>query len=188
MIPKEDLVAIRIRVGIGVGKGGKRAIFPAFNNLPGTVRGDMDWSTFVDVFGTGLEYDNVAGYGKVDAYSTERMKQFVCTCIPSEFAVAAAAMFPEDVKIIDEAGMEIFYNERAHADSPEELADNERLQTIALKKQLDIVLSDEDNDALDPLKDTKGLRINPNKTWARHKVEHGLDRAETFNVESAEAL
>ena len=183
MKAKEDLVAIRIRVGLTAdSKGNKRAKFPPFANLPSAVRGEMNWSVFVDTYGTGLERDNVAGYGRSDDYNPDKMTQFVCTCVPSEFADAAVEMFPKYVEIIEESDMEIFYNERAHADAPDELADNERLQTIVLKGQLDITLSDADKDALDPAKKEKGLRTNPNKTWARHKAEHGLDDAKTFKV------
>ncbi len=165
-----NLVPIKIRIKRGNRNGRVRNIYPDFNSIDSVIRKDMDWSYFVDANGIGLHYDKLDGFGE----GTNPQEQFCATCVPKNFADEAVALFPNDVEIITETAFEIFYNDRAHIQEPDEILDAEILQGIVAKRNLGLPAKPSEDDALDPDKPCLGIRKNHNKTWARKKLKQGI--------------
>ena len=163
---KLDLVPIKVVLGL---RPNGHLDWPAFNRLPANVRGDIEWSKFVDIQGIGWHYDQVESIGKGASVDTP------CTLVPKAFADAAVAMFPEVVFILTEREWEIFYDDRARVEEPEEFLDTEVLQGILARVQLEEKniapppsqsILDRRVECLDPNNiHTRGIRKNEEKTW-----------------------
>jgi hypothetical protein len=115
-----ELVALRVKIGRHFNGKQMQNKYPNFNSLPESVRGDMDWSCYIDQF-TCWHYDKVSGFGESDAYSPDERIQYGVFCVPQDFADAAIAAFgpsgttePGLVEQISEVHLQQFYDERAH--------------------------------------------------------------------------
>lgn len=151
--------------------------WPDFNRLPAEVRRGLEWSRFIDRYGIGWHYDHVENIGRGAEHDT------ACTLVPAEFAEAAAAMFPDQVTIIDEAQFETFYNERAHVHEETEILDRDVLQAILARVQLEekqiapppsaeiLALRQQ---ALDPDSPRRGIRRNRRRYWVDAKSLLGV--------------
>lgn len=109
----ELLVALRIKIGRKF--EGRQMVnsYPAFNSLPANVRGDMDWSHYIDQF-TCWHYDKKSGFGEQDDYNPSTQIQYGVFCVPPPFAEAALAAFPDTVEQLSEEEFVEFYDSRAH--------------------------------------------------------------------------
>ncbi len=114
----ELLVALRIKIGRKF--EGRQMVnsYPAFNSMPANVRGDMDWSHYIDQF-TCWHYDKKSGFGEQDDYNPSTQMQYGVFCVPPAFAETALAAFPEQVEQISEEEFAEFYDSRAHEHEPE---------------------------------------------------------------------
>lgn len=165
------LVPIRIKVNRGLtNKGMKIALYPRFNDLKPEVRESMDWCHYIDFRGIGMHYDRVNSIGRGNDF------EYAYTCVPREFAEAAAKAFQGDVTIITEQEFKEFYD-RAHINDDIEIIDTEVVQGILARIQLEkLNLNEMPNPSseilaarskcLDPnCQDKRGIRKNPRKTW-----------------------
>lgn len=164
---------IPLRVVIGIKENGRHK-YPSFNELPGSIRDNMDWSHFVDKFG-GWHYDKQCGHADHDPINGTPVGQWCgMLLVPVDFADAAVAMFPGECSILSETDAEAFYNDRAHAHEQDIRDDTETLQAIASKQTLGI--SDPgDANALDPDHPARGRRRNKVKMWQGYKQQRGIE-------------
>lgn len=165
-----ELVALRVKIGLN---GNGYHDFPKFNQITSSLRGDVDWSIFVDRFG-GWHYDQVSGHDHEDAGVSERGNWNGMLMVPNDFAQAAVTMFPSTCSIIVETEAEDFYNNRGHIRDAEIKEDTTVLQAIAAKEALSIAQDQSDVDALNPDHPATGRRRNKKKTFAGFKTEQGI--------------
>lgn len=165
-----DLIAIKIKVGLHQDSGNAR--YPNFNLITTTVRKNMDWAHYIDRYGIGMQYDKTSGH-KDDSVDSPYGQQWVCTCVPEDFAKEAANRFPNEVSIITEVEFETFYNKKAHAHEQVDNADLQVLQTIKVKKDLGLA-TPEKTDAFNPDHPALGIRKNHNKTLSLFKAKIGF--------------
>jgi len=181
----EELVPLKIKIGRKTKDGQRINAYPDFNSLPGNLRGDMDWSYFIDQFGT-VKYDKKCGFGEADNLdqtdphnNTDPKCQYCAFLVPIDFATAALAMFPNEIVEMDEDTWEKFYDERAHIHMSEELVNTDIVNAIAAKKNAGISLTQNDLDALDSTKDTPGIVKNKDRLWADHKTKRKVKIVKT---------
>jgi len=179
---RKELVPIRVRIKRGVVDGQKQAIYPNFNLIDHAIRKGLPWSVYIDVEGIGWEYDKVNNIGKGDEFGT------CVTCVPEDFAVASASLFPDDVTIMTELEYKEFYEGRVTMDEPDEVIDNQVVDGIIKRLQLNSLLSQQEKTeikykpglterekiALDPSNDVLGIRKNKRKRWLDRKASLGL--------------
>lgn len=188
------LVPIKIKIGL---RANGHADHPPFNNLSADVRGNTDWSYYIDKHGSGgLHYDKVSGHKECDINNDDVTAehehrndelgcQFACLLVPTPFAEAAVSMFsgePYQIKIISEESFEVFYNDRAHAHEDEELVDRNALQNLNERiKAGDDSLATQTKkvNALDPNHPERGVKKNHRKKWVDFKKQRGLEIRET---------
>ena len=165
-----NLVPIKIKVGLHPDSG--NAKYPNFNLITTTVRKNMDWSHYIDRYGIGMHYDKTSGH-KDDSVDSPYGQQWVCTCVPEDFAIEAANRFPNEVSIVHESEFTSFYNTKAHAHESADNVDLEVLQTIKVKKDLGLTTPEETN-AVNRNHPALGIRKNPNKKWSDFKNKTGI--------------
>lgn len=128
-----ELVPLRIKIGRKQGPKGMQNDYPDFNAMDSAIRHDLDWSNYVDTYGTGWHYDKLSGFREADVYNPDAGMQFGMFAVPEDFANAAVAMFPTKVEILTEAQFELFYNDRAHSHESEEKANSGVLNVLRAK-------------------------------------------------------
>ncbi len=173
------LVPLKIKVGLDEITG--YAKYPNFNlGVNPSIRKGLDWSKYIDVHGGGMHYDKTCGH-KEDSVDSPYGQQWCCMCVPSDFANAAVAAFPGEVSIISEVDFEAFYNDKAHAHEPDDILDTEALNGLNAQRQLMVARGTEVaaldvkiTRALDNTNPERGVRKNPNKTWADVKKAKGI--------------
>jgi hypothetical protein len=154
--------------------------YPDFNSLDSVLRNNLDWCYFVDQFG-GWHYDKLSGFGEADDVNIndphnnpDSTCQYGCFLAPKDFAKAAIEKFPDRVFELNEELWEKFYDDRAHVDEPDEIIDQNVINTINAKKSLGLRITNRDLDALDPDKPIPGITHNMKKRWkdvkSRRKV------------------
>ena len=167
----KELVPIRIRLGSNTSMDGTMPItYPKFNKLDPQLRGNMDWTYFIDRAGAGMHYSRHKGpHGKAE---------YCWTLVPKSFAEAAVKTFAE-VTIRTEEEWEDFYDNDCKATDPTESLDNDALQGILARVQLEklgaapspskeiLALRKE---CLDPDGRLAGICKNHRKTWKLAKV------------------
>jgi len=164
-----NLVPIKVKIGI---RSNGEADHPNFNVLQSVIKSGLDWAKYVDKEGSGWLYDNCCGH-KEDTPESPRGIQYGLLLAPKEFADEAIARYPDLITKLDEAACQIFYEEHHSNEFSSEEVDTELLQAIQAKKSLGIVLTAEDNDAIDPTTDTRGIRKNKSKMWIDFKAKRG---------------
>lgn len=164
-----ELVALKVQICL---KSNNQHDFPPFNELPGAVRDNVDWSIFVDRFG-GWQYDQICGHQQEDETSSRGCWNGMLF-IPEDFADAAVKKWPNRCTIVNETEAEKFYEERAHVRDPEIKEDPTALQAIVAKTALGIAQEQGDIDALDPDHPAAGRRRNSKKTFVGFKSEMGI--------------
>lgn len=156
-----ELVPIKVKIGL---RSNGHADHPNFNQLNCVKDSSLDWSRYVDIKGLGWHYDKKCGHREEDSTSPYGM-QWGVLIIPKEFADEAKDFFPEVIEKLTEIKLEKFYDERAHAHEPNEKIDVNVLQAIKMKQDNGIDLTEDQQKALDPSDDTRGIRKNKKKKW-----------------------
>lgn len=167
----KKLVPIKILIGSKVSIDGTMPLtYPNFNQLDLKLRGNMDWSFFIDRAGYGMHYSSKRGNNKKPPYCW--------TLVPRDFAEAAAKTFAE-VTIESEEAWEDFYDNDCKATADTERLDTDRLQAILARVQLEKLgiapppskeIQALRKKCLDPSCKEMGINHNHRKTWAQAKV------------------
>lgn len=159
-----ELVPIKVKIGLGNDGSAK---YPDFNLINIDIRKKLDWSKYVDIFGLGWHYDKTCGH-KEDSIDSPYGQQWGVLIVPKDFAIEAINKFPEVIKLT-ETELEAFYNNCAHCHESDELINDKILQSIKIKKDLNIPLTDHQKKALDPKDKTPGIQKNEKKFWKDFK-------------------
>ena len=160
------LVAIKVKIGLD-DKG--YAKYPDFNNISSVIRHDLDWSSYIDTYGSGWHYDKQSGH-RENSIDSPFGQQWGILMIPKDFASAALALFPEEVSEMIETEVETFYNTKAHLHEPDEKIDADILAQIKTKQDIGVPLTSNQIKAIDPDDPTPGIVKNKNKLWADYKT------------------
>ncbi len=173
-----ELVGLKIDVGLNDSTG--HAKYPDFNRISSATRKGMDWSKYIDVHGSGMQYDKTCGHQ--DEGDTPFGHQCCCICVPEDFANEALTLFPDVVSPCSDAEFVTFHDTKAHAHEPDEHVDSDTLNGLSARRGLMVALSQDITaldakilKALDPANDTEsGVKTNKNKTWAQVSVNKGI--------------
>lgn len=169
------LKGIQVKIGLKTVGGKLLHDFPDFNKITSAIRDEMDWSHFVDKFG-GWHYDQIAGHSDDDPTNESPTGTWIgMLLVPESFATEAIALFPGRVKSWTELECQTFYEQRAHVRESEIKEDVETLQAIVAKRNLNIVETQADRDALNPDHPSSGRRRNKEKTWGGFKTQRGIN-------------
>lgn len=171
-----ELVAIKVKIGL---KPNGHADYPNFNILQSVIDSGMDWSKYIDVFGTGWHYDTKFGHVDDDVSSPIGF-QWGVLLVPKIFAQQALAAFPTVITELSESQLETFYDNNIAYRLPSEQFDNDILAGIKIKQDMGIALTQDQTDALDPTKPNPGIVTNPDKTWATFKAKKALTILKTL--------
>lgn len=114
--------------------------------------------------GSGPNYNKVANLGRGDDFGE------VIYVIPAANTDLILAAGLTDVAGMTEVELEDFWDNKSHANEPDQFEDEDALQAIAAKRQLGISESAQDVRALDPDDEHFGIRKNRRKSWARFKT------------------
>lgn len=165
-----QLVPLKVKIGL---RPNGQAKYPDFNSLAIVTASGKDWAKYVDIEGDGWHYDKKSGHKDDDAQSPVGT-QWGVLLVPQAFADEAVVAFPAKVQIILEAEWETFYDNRAHAHEEDEEIDLGRLRAIEQKQRLSLPLTTQQQDAIDPAKDERGIRKNKRRKWADYKAQKGI--------------
>ena len=132
----KTLRPIKVKITRTVKDGKMQNNYPDFNQLSPAVRGNMDWSYYVDEAGIGWHY-SIDGFGE----GAEPDVQYGILAVPQAFADAAVAMYPSEVTVLNETELEDFWNVEAHVGEPDSFEDAEVLKAIEAKRALKLVSS-----------------------------------------------
>lgn len=165
-----ELVGIKVKIGM---RPNGHADHPKFNRLPVVQASGMDWSKYVDVAGLGWHYDKTSGH-KEETLDSPRGQQWGVLIVPEQFAAEAIAEFPDLVTELTEVELEDFHDNKARAHLPDEEVDVDILTGIKLKQDLGIPLTEQQQKALDPDDDTRGIVKSKRKKWADRKIRKGI--------------
>lgn len=165
-----NLVPIKINIGLREDNGQHK--FPLFNDLESGIRGNMDWSYFVDKHGLGWHYDKCCSH-RIEKPGAPFGMQWGMLLVPKKFADAAIEKFGDVVTKMTEVECEEFYNVHCHAHEPEIRIDEKVMESIKTKESLGIALSEEDKSAVNPQTETRGIRKNLNRNWTDFKKVSG---------------
>ncbi len=174
-----NLVAIKMKVGLQEKSG--YAKYPNFNLISSSIRKGLDWSKYVDTHGASMHYDKTSGH-KEETADSPYGQQWVCTCVPADFANEAVRLFPNEVSILPEIEFATFYDDKAHANDSDEITDANTLNGLYAQRQLMIARS-KNIDALDakidkalnPADSERGVNKNVAKKWADIKAKMGVN-------------
>lgn len=163
-----DLVALKVKIGLA----NRGALYPAFNSLPTVASSGLDWSQYIDQFGSGWLYD-CCGHKEEDAASPRGI-QFGMILVPESFAVEAVTSFPNQCEILSPMQAERFYDDRHARDFDDEEIDERVLKAIKAKQDLGIALTQKQLDAIDPSKPERGIRANRRKKFTTFLADRGI--------------
>ena len=164
-----NLVPIRVQIGLTSSGAAK---YPNFNTLATVQASGLDWSVFIDSRGSGWLYD-CCGHKEEEPGSAFGI-QFGMILVPAVFATQAVATFPGLVSSLTATEAEAFYNDKHSRDFEDEEINETILNTLKIKKDLNMALTARQTSALDPTTDTPGIRSNWRKTWSSYKTKKGI--------------
>jgi len=165
-----ELVPIKVKIGL---RPNGHADYPDFNSMTCVRDSGMDWSKYIDVKGLGWHYDKKCGHKEEETDSPYGM-QWGVLIVNKEFADEALSTFPSIISKLTEAELEDFYDNRAHAHEQDEEIDTNILQGIKMKQEIGLELTVQQQNALDPNHEAKGIRKNKNKKWSDFKGLKGI--------------
>lgn len=169
-----DLVPIKVKIGLREDNSAK---YPDFNQLQVVKTSGMDWSHYIDKYGTGWMYDTI-GHRETaknnDEWDSPYGQQWGVILVPESFATQAVNLFPDEVKTIDETKTKSFYESRVTPDQPNVMVDAEVLESIRQRESLGIDVTEEKTKALDPDDPSPGVVKNKNKKWDDFKIKTGF--------------
>lgn len=171
-----DLVALRFHAGIHtVDKGSNKighAKYPDFNRVSSASRNGMDWCSYIDAFGIGMQYDKACGHREEG--DSPFGQQLCVIAVPADFANEALSLFPTELTELTPAELEAFYNDKAHAHESAEHVDKDVLDAITQKEALGLAVP-EKADAIDASTESRGIRKNHDKLWVDKKAKSGVN-------------
>ena len=163
-----DLVPIKVRINRRAAKNGAVNDYPDFNRIAADIHEGMDWSIFIDVFGSGMIYGTVE--------EGDDLKQYCIMCVPEAFALEAVRLFSPQVEEIDERTLDTWYAAKGPGrEQAEDRVDTDALQALRIREELGQDVTALKVKALNPKDDTPGIRENPHKTWARLKAHKNIE-------------
>ncbi len=166
-----ELAAIKVSIGLKTtpGTASGQHKYPDFGTIEVVRRSGLNWSRYVDVYGTGWHYCRKSGHADNDPEIGSPVgHQHGMLLVPKEFADEAASVFTGVEKMTD-AEAKSFYEARCMIGAVETIESAEVLQTIAAKRQLGIEETEQDRRALDPDDPTPGIVRNERATWTGFK-------------------
>jgi hypothetical protein len=177
-----ELVGIKVIIGRVPTATGVKNLYPNFNRIHSTLRAHMDWSSYIDSFGSGWHYDEIAPFGTSDPESPGTDEMFGVIAVPEEFAREAVRLFPDTVSTVDEVEFTRLFETRTKSSAPDTFIDTPRLDQ--LRSRYGIVgpiddpaalalMSPEDRRAVDPNDPAPGIVNNPDKTVSRYTQKTG---------------
>lgn len=162
-----------LKVVIGIGSNGQHA-YPDFNQIERAIRESMDWSVYVDKFGSGWMYDSVCGHRDHDDYSPQG-SWLGFLLVPDDFAQAAIALFGDVCSIVTEEECEWFYDQRNAIAQPELNVDRDVAERLERKQDRGESLTTGELQALDPEHPSPGVVRNKLKTWEGIKSQRNYE-------------
>ncbi len=168
-------ICILINSRTDEGDGTMPMVYPNFNALDARLRGNMDWSYFIDRLGYGMHYSRHKGDHKKPSHCW--------TLVPEDFAKAAAKAFAE-VTLKSEEEWEDFYDNDAKLTDDTEFLDKDKLQAILARIELEKAgaapppskeIQELRRQCLNPDCELGGINHNHRKTWAQAKVKDGIE-------------
>ncbi len=173
---KTNLIPIKVLL---YRRNGEGADWPNMNVIDSALRGNQGWSKFIDSDGIGWLYDKISNLGTGADHGT------ACTLVPKSFADAVVMAYPDLISTMTEVEFEDFYDNRSTINQPVETLDNEVLQGIAARVQLekDAVAPAPSAEivaarakCLDPNEQNyPGIKKNLKKRWADAKGEFNAE-------------
>jgi len=167
-----QLVALKVVI-----EDGKTFKYPDFNALAvvqsWSAQNGGDWSNYIDVEGLGWKYDNAGDFAKDDG-ETPQGQWCALLLVNSVFADEAIAIYPDKVTRLTEAQCKSFYDDRHAIEFPDEDIDNDILQGIKLKQDLNLSLTPDQAKAIDPTDSTRGITKSKNKKWVDFKLDKDI--------------
>lgn len=175
-----ELAALRVTIGL---RADGQADHPDFNTLPIVIASGMDWSYFVDQFGDGWKYDNVAGHIDDDPTNDSPVGvQLGVLLVPEQFALEAVAAFPTLCEQLTEAQCQAFYETRHQHGRPDIDNAPEVLEGLRSERELRVARGQDTTDldakidrALDPDDPEPGVTRNRRRRWASYKTQAGVE-------------
>jgi hypothetical protein len=186
-----ELVGIRVLIKRVATPTGSTNLYPNLNRVPAVIRNSLDWSAYIDTFGSGWHYDQVAPFGQTDPESPNSDEMFGIIGVPEDFARAAVELFPVEIQTVTSAEFTSLFENRTKTTAPDTLIDSGRLTQLralyGITGPIDdpaaiAIMSPEDRRAVDPLDPAPGIVNNANKTLARYtaKVGHTIRMTPDF--------
>lgn len=173
----QELVPIKVRIGL-TDEGNCK--YPDFNSLSAVIRKNMDWSKYIDHYGTGWQYDGCCGHADHedgDDFGACRGEWCGMICVPEDFADAAVAAFPNDIRYMTATETADFYDNRAHAKDAELLIDDSVLDSFAAKHRalnMDPTSDPAYQRAIDPNDGAYGIRKNHHRYFTDFIAKQGI--------------
>lgn len=170
-----ELVALKIEIT----QNGSDYVYPEFNRITPSNRGNIDWTKYIDQFG-GWLYDQRCGFLETDEESPEEGVRIGAFCVPEGFAREAETLFSDRVSVIDEATFEKFHDERVMIQLPVEKIDPETINGLRAKYGQAVgpldssVMTDEEKEMLDPEHPRPGIVRNKKRKFSDVKKARNL--------------
>ena len=173
-----DVVPIKVQILLKRVRGEVRHDYPDWTTLPLEAVDGEDHSDHQIVKWL---YDKVSGH-EDDDVDSPKGQQFGVMCVTRKFASQAMAAFPGRITVLTEAELQDFWDNRAMIRLRDLRRDVDALQGLKVERDLQIdvggdvtALDVTIRDALDPLKDERGIRKDPRRRWADFKAKSGLN-------------
>jgi len=175
-----DLVPIKVKIGL---RTSGEANHPNFNTLAVVVDSGMDWSNYIDTFGSGWLYDQDSGHKETrdnkDEWDSPHGEQWGMVLVPKLFADQAVAAMPGIVTKLDETKCQHFYDNFHAKNLPDNNVDEKALKEFQAKTSSGAELTVEEtarrDKALDPNDSAPGITKNQNKKWVDFKTMKGVN-------------
>ena len=166
----KELVPIKISIGLkSTGAAAGQHLYPDFGALEVVRASGLNWSRYIDVYGTGWHYCRKSGHSDDDpGIASPAGHQHGMLLVPKEFADQAASAFAE-VEKMTEVEAKSFYETRCMIGAVETFENADVLMAMAAKRQLGVEETDQDRRALDPDDPTPGIVKNERATWTGFK-------------------
>lgn len=173
-----------VGLDVKITKNDSGAVYPDFNQISSAIRKGLNWSNYIDSYGSGWCYNKVENIGKGQVDGNGDPYENACALVPEDFADAAVALFPTLCTKITEAQFSTFYDDKCAVYLETEIIDLMEVQKIAARVQLEqagaapapsaaiLALRAKRLDPADPL---PGIRTNPVKTYAGWKAHRNFD-------------
>lgn len=165
----EEYLPIKIKVVRGLNE----FIYPDLNQISSSIRKELTWQKFTELYGTNIRYDTV------DSVILNNNAEGYCgSVVPKAFATEAKRLFPDLITIMSEIEWEDYYNNNLAKYDPLEHVDYDVLKVHQLRMQMEKEgmipapsqeILEERRNSLDPDCPAPGIRKNVTKKWENFK-------------------